>query len=97
MGKLVTIAKVLELDVRQILDFDEKVLNYQCNHNQQVGYIQQNSDDCFKMLLAELKPQEVENLKELYEKMFAQQTALYEKIILQQREEIVFLRSLLQK
>jgi hypothetical protein len=84
MEKLEKIAKTLGVSVSDLMSFDEqKVLFNIHNNNQQDAQI-----GYF---------QEVENLKELYEKMFAQQTALYEKIILQQREEIAFLRGLLQK
>ena len=60
MGKLQIIASVLELEVRQILEFDENtVLNFSHSTNQQavVTYIERPNDDIVKLLVSELKSQ----------------------------------------
>jgi transcriptional regulator with XRE-family HTH domain len=84
MEKLEKIAETLGMNVQDLINFDEQrvLFNIQ-NNNQQDAQI-----GYF---------QEVETLKALYDKMLSQQTQLYDKIIQQQREEIAFLRSLLQE
>lgn len=60
MGKLQIIANVLELEVRQILEFDENtILNFPHSTNQQavVTYIERPNDDIVKLLVSELKSQ----------------------------------------
>jgi transcriptional regulator with XRE-family HTH domain len=60
MGKLQIIANVLELEVRQILEFDENtILNFPHSTNQQavVTYIERPNDDIVKLLVGELKSQ----------------------------------------
>jgi transcriptional regulator with XRE-family HTH domain len=84
MEKLEKIAKTLEVCVSDLMNFDEKKVLLNINENNQ-----QEAQIGYL--------QEVETLKALYDKMFSQQTQLYDKIIPQQREEIAFLRSLLQE
>jgi transcriptional regulator with XRE-family HTH domain len=84
MEKLEKIAETLEVRVSDLMNFDEKKVLLNINENNQ----QDAQIGYF---------QEVETLKALYDKMLSQQTQLYDKIIQQQREEIAFLRSLLQE
>jgi transcriptional regulator with XRE-family HTH domain len=60
MGKLLKIAKILDLDVRQILEFDEhNIFNFPHSTNQQavVTYIEKTNEDLVQLLVKELKSQ----------------------------------------
>jgi transcriptional regulator with XRE-family HTH domain len=86
MPKLEKIAKILEVNPTDLIDFDEsKVLNINNHKATQIGYYN-----------------EIETVKQAYEKAIEQSRVnaeqlktLYEKIIEQQKEEIAFLRNLL--
>jgi transcriptional regulator with XRE-family HTH domain len=60
MGKLLKIAKILDLDVRQILEFDEhNIFNFPHSTNQQavVTYIEKTNEDLVQLLVKELRSQ----------------------------------------
>jgi transcriptional regulator with XRE-family HTH domain len=85
MNKLSKIAKILELDLRQILDFDEKaVLNFQCHRfdNQQTGYIHpyQPPQELIQMLLTELKAQ-ITQLQSEVQHLRSENSRLLEKVL----------------
>jgi transcriptional regulator with XRE-family HTH domain len=87
--KLEKIAEILEVGLSDLLNFDETrvLLKFENTHN--------NAQVGYF--------NEIESIKQVYEKMLAQKCAeietlkeIYEKSVAQQRDEIAFLRSLLQ-